>query len=73
MWDYHSGTARSQIFHVVAAISSIHRIDFSFFLFLGIFYYQIQVTSIRKWSQENYHTKPILQLPFAVWGSAAVP
>ena len=33
----------------------------------------IQVTSRRKWSQWNYNTKPIVDLPLVEWGSAAGP
>ena len=34
---------------------------------------KIQANTRRNWSQWNYHTKPVVELPLAAGGIAAVP
>ena len=55
----------NQVFHTVAAISSIYSSNTFYAFLLDNFWYQIQATFIGKWSQWNYQTKTISEMPLA--------
>ena len=63
----------NQVFHTVAAISSIYSSNTFYAFLLDNFWYQIQATFIGKWSQWNYQTKTISEMPLAERGTAGAP